>query len=111
MVRMLKSEHLLGYTYEYVDGHQDRIKLWRYLTLEEQLYVKCDELAKSMVHRSMLEEVQGDRGMQLLPLEKVAVLIDNTELTTYVSAEVRYCLGKVEARKFYTLQIQKQGGG
>ena len=85
-----------------MDGHQDRIKLWRNLTLEEQLNVKCNELAKSAVHRSMLEEAQGDRGMQLLPLEKVAVLIDNTKLTTDVSAEVCYCLGEVEAHQFYT---------
>ena len=49
--------------------------------------------------------------MYLLPLENVVVLIDNTKLTTYVSAEVCYCLGEVEARQFYTSRIQKQGGG
>ena len=62
-VRTLKSENLLGNIYEHVDGYQDRIKLWRHLTLEEQLNVKCDELANSAVHRSMLKEAQGDRDM------------------------------------------------
>ena len=84
-------------------GIKIKVKLWRHLTLEEQLNVKYNELAKSAVHRSMLEEVQVDRKMQLLPLEKVVVFVDNTKLTTDVSAEDCYCLGEVEARKFYML--------
>ena len=110
MIRTLKIEQLLGYVYEHVGGHQDRIKLWKNLTLEEQLNVKCNELVKSMVHCSILDEAQVTRGVQLLTLENVAVLVDNTKLMTDVSTEVRYCLGEMEARKFYTTQIQKRGG-
>lgn len=89
-IRTLKTEQLLGFEYEHVDGHQDQIKLWRHLTLEEQINVKCDELAKAAVHGSMLEEAQVDRGKQLFPLEKIAVFAGDTKLTTDVSKEVRY---------------------
>ena len=94
-----------------MDAHQDRIKLWRQLTLEEQINVKCDELAKSAVHRSMIGDAPEKRGDQLLLLEKVAVFVNNVKLTTDVAKEVRFCLGEVEARKFYTDRIQKKGGG
>ena len=110
-IRTLKLDQLLKLTYEHVDAHQDRIKLWRHLTLEEQINVKCDELAKSAVHRSMIQVAPENRGKQLLPLEKAAVFVNNIKLTTDVAKEVRFCLGEVEARKFYTGRIQKKGGG
>ena len=40
-------------TYEWVESHQDRYKLWYQLTLPQQLNCLCDGLAKSAVHLSM----------------------------------------------------------
>ena len=79
--------------------------------LEEQINVKCNELAKSAVHHSMIQEAPENRGKQLLPLERAAVFVNNIKLTTDVAKDVCFCLGEVEAQKFYTGRIQKKGGG
>lgn len=54
VLRTIKTNQCIKFKYEHVDAHKDRIKLWHQLTLEEQINVKCDELAKSAVHRSMI---------------------------------------------------------
>ena len=48
--------------------------------------------------------------VQLLPLEKAAVVVDNTKLTTDVADAVRFAMGEEEARQFYTAPIKKKGG-
>lgn len=42
VIRTLKLDLGLQFLYEHVDSHQDRYKLWRYLTPEEQIKVDCD---------------------------------------------------------------------
>ena len=42
------------------------------------------------------------RGIQLLLLEKVAIMIKGEKLTTDTGLEVWYALGQEEARRFYT---------
>ena len=83
--------------YEYVIAHQDAIKPWLMLTLEEQLNVICDELAKGAVLRHLSNATQEGRGVQLLPLEKVAIVVNGEKLTTIMGQEVRYALGHKEA--------------
>ena len=73
-IRTIKSHALLHFQYEHVDSHMDRFKLWRYLTLEQQLNVDCDRQAKSAVHRS-ISGAPTSRGEQLLPLEKAALFV------------------------------------
>ncbi len=41
-------------------------------------------------------------GPMLLPFESVAVILDGVILTTDVGSEVRYRLGKEDAKRFYT---------
>ncbi len=109
-IRTIKSHALLHFQYEHVDSHMDRYKLWRYLTLEQQLNVDCDRQAKAAVHRSFLG-APTSRGEQLLPLEKAAVFVGGNKLTTDVAAEVRFCLGEGEARAFYTAPNTPEGQG
>ena len=73
-IRSIKSYSLIHFQYEHVDSHMDRIKLWRYLTLEQQLNADCDRQAKSAVHRSFFG-ASTPRGKQLLPREKAAVFV------------------------------------
>ena len=40
-------------TYEWVQSHQDRYKLWHQLTIEQQLNCYCDTLAKDSVAHSL----------------------------------------------------------
>lgn len=109
-IRTIKSHALLHFQYEHVDSHMDRIKLWRYLTLEQQLNVDCDRQAKAAVHRSFFG-APTSRGEQLLPLEKAAVFVGGNKLTTDVASEVRFCLGEGEARAFYTAPNTPEGQG
>ena len=76
------------------------------LTLEEQLNVICNKLAKAAVLRYLSDTTQEGRGIQLLPLEKVAIVVNGEKLTTDVGQEVRYALGHKKARKFYTRAIK-----
>jgi hypothetical protein len=70
--------------------------------LEEQLNGVCDELANGAVSQYLLSGFAQVRASQLLPMEKVAIIHNGTKLTTDVGADVRYCLGKEEANRFYT---------
>jgi hypothetical protein len=79
------------------------------LTLEEQLNVICDELANTMVQRYLSDATPAGRGIQLLPLEKVAIVIKGEKLTTDAGQEVCYALGQEEARRFYTGAIVMNG--
>ena len=80
--------------YEHVRAHQDRILPWDRLTLEQQLNVICDELANGAV----------ERARTVLPFESIAVVLDGIKLTSDVRLEVRYCLGKEDAKRFYSKQ-------
>ena len=110
-IRTCKLDNRLAFLYHHVKGHQDRHLLWHQLTLEAQLNVKCDGLAKGAVQRWLEGGCDVPRGLQLLPREKAAVFIDGVKLTTDVAKEVRYCLGEVEARRFYTASLQRGGLG
>jgi hypothetical protein len=47
--------HKDGVKYAHVRAHQDRIKPWSQLSLEEQLNVICNKLASSAVPRYLSE--------------------------------------------------------
>jgi hypothetical protein len=87
--------------YSHVQAHQDRILPWSMLTLEQQLNVICNKLANGAVAR-YLSEVVHQLGPKFLPFEQAAVVLDGIKLTTDVGLEVRYCLGKEDAERFYT---------
>jgi hypothetical protein len=96
--------------YEHVQSHQDRYRPWSLLTLEEQLKVICDKLANGAVSQNLQSGFPWIHAPQLLPLEKAAIILDGMKQTTDVGAEVRYCLGKEEANKFYTKPTLISGG-
>jgi hypothetical protein len=95
--------------YEHVRAHQDNLKPWSMLALVEQLNIICNKLAKGAVLRHLSDTTQEGRGTQLLPMEKVAIVVNGEKLTTDVGQEVRYALGHKEAKKFYTKAIKMNG--
>jgi hypothetical protein len=101
-VRNLKCSTKIAFRYAHVRAHQDRIKPWSQLSLEEQLNVTCDELANGAIARYLSERTKPSRTDQFLPLESAAIVLDSVKLTTNVGAEVQFRLGKEEALRFYT---------
>ncbi len=49
------------------------------------------------------------RGIQLLPLEKVAIMIKGEKLTTDAGQEVWYALGQEETQRIYMGAIVMKG--
>ena len=91
-------------TYEWVESHQDRYKLWWQLPLEQQLNCICDNLAKAVV-RSSLGSTARTAPQLRLPRESAAVFIAGIKQTSDVAHDVRFQLSLVEAERFYTKPI------
>jgi hypothetical protein len=100
-IRTIKCSVKLCMEYLHVRAHQDRILPWSMLTLEQQLNVICDELANGVMARYLSGGVH-QQGPKFLPFEKAAIVLDGTKLKMDVGSEVRYCLGKEDAERFYT---------
>ena len=90
---------------EWVPSHQDNYKLWHQPPIEQQLNCMCDTLAKKAVADSLHQPPRA-AGDQLLPQEKVAVIIDGVKQTSDVAKAARYYLGYQEAERLYTAPIQ-----
>ena len=110
VLRTIKMDQTFKAKYQYVSSHQDCHKLWWQLSLVEQLNCVCNGLAKAAVTRSLMSATPR-KDKYLLPLEHAAVYVGDAKSTTDVSAEVRHCLGKAEARAFYTAPKTKRGRG
>ena len=95
----------MSFQYKHVKAHQDKIKLWRELTLSEQLNVLCDGLANRSVKGYLERGSPAQIATKLLPLERAAVFIDGEKATTDVGSQARYVLGTEEARRFYTSPV------
>jgi len=109
VLRVLRRVHarLRGnLEYKHVYGHQDRKKTWRQMSLLEKLNKRCDSLAKEAVHRGILEcPDQTEINRQLLPLESAAVFYDGRKISGECGSEIRFQIGKVEARRVYVRQV------
>ena len=87
--------------YKWVKSHQDSKLPWHLLTFEEQLNKMCDALANKVVIQA-LSKSAAPMGLSLLPFENAAVLINNPKITSNVTPQLRFHLGRVDAKKFYT---------
>ena len=92
--------------YKHVYGHQDKKKTWQQMSLLEKLNKKCDTLAKEAVHRGIQEcPDQTSVQRQLLPLESAAIFHDGKKISGECGNEIRYQIGKSEARRIYVTQL------
>eukprot|EP00956_Cyclotella_meneghiniana_P033717 scaffold98469_cov63-Cyclotella_meneghiniana.AAC.14 len=109
VLRVLRRVHakLRGkLEYKHVYGHQDRRKIWRQMTVLEKLNKKCDILAKEAVHHGIREcPEQTSTQRQLLPMESTAIFYDGCKISGECGSEIRFQIGKVEARRVYVTQL------
>ncbi len=113
-IRNLKCSTKMSFRYSHLRAHQDRIKAWSKLALEEQLNVLCNELANSAVARFLSECTRPSQADQFVPLSKAAIVLDSVKLTTDVGPEVRFYLGTEEIAqiaRFYTAPKELVNGG
>lgn len=106
LLRVLRDlHHRLGraFRYKHVHGHQDEYALWSQLSLEAQLNVRCDQLAKEAVSRNAF--LHRDQQSQLLPREAAAVFVGGIKQTSEVGDNLRFHAGSVEERRFYTHKL------
>ena len=103
-LRNVKAVSTMRFTYEWVESHQDRYKLWTQLTVEQRLNCCCDTLAKRAVAEGMLG-AKRTASSQLLPRERVAVIIDGVKQTSDVAGDARFSLGKQDAERLYTAPL------
>lgn len=88
--------------YAHVSAHMDDVLQWDDLTLEQQLNVQCDLLAKQAVSTAA-KTVQDGLPLpttDLLPLEQCAMYIDNHKLSSDISNPLRLECSKIKAREF-----------
>lgn len=109
ILRVLRRVHgrLKGFvSYKHVYGHQLRKKKWHQMSLLEQLNEKCDIIAKEAVHRG-IHECPTTVGIsrQKLPLESAAIFYEGNKIVGECGHELRFQIGKQEARSFYISQL------
>ena len=95
--------------YEWVKSHQNERLPWRLLSLEEQLNTTCDALANDAMARALCT-MRLTSKPTLLPFEKAAIVIGGTKITFSIAQEIRYHLGKTEAKNFYINTINRVHG-
>jgi hypothetical protein len=95
--------------YEWVKSHQDSLKPWWCLTLEEQINTKCNMLANGTITQALTLNPRHTRPM-LLPFEQIAVVVDGIKITSQVAPAIQFSLGKVDARCFYIKAVNQVHG-
>jgi hypothetical protein len=91
---------LIKSTFEYIHvyGHADDKVPFKDLSLEQQLNIFCDHLAKAARWRAIQEERNTSR--QTLPWERAAIFLYNVKVkqTSDISKPMRYILGRQDAK-------------
>ena len=109
ILRSLRRVHgkLVGsLQYKHVYGHARKKKTWNQMTILEKLNDKCDAYAKGAVHRGIQEcPPEVGRQRQLLPLETTAIFYEGQKIVGECGSEVRFQIGKQEARQYYITQL------
>jgi hypothetical protein len=95
------------FSYEHVKGHQDDYLARSQLSLEAQLNCRCDDLAKQAVERNW--QTRRTPTSQLLPDEAAAVFVGGVKQTSEVGDNVRFAVGKQDARRFYVEDLGWDG--
>ena len=93
-----------GIKYEWVSSHQDTVKAWTDLSLEEQLNTECDLRAKGAITASLNLPARAQLE-QLLPLEPAAILVEKSKQTSDPAVKLRAALERKEAERFYRQEL------
>ena len=95
----LKNVHI---HYAHVAAHMDDVLQWEDLTLDQQLNVQCDFLAKRAVSTAskVYQDGQALLSTHLLPLEQSAIFIDGHKLSSDISHPLWMECSRIQAKKF-----------
>ena len=104
LLRSIRQELPLSTSFIHVKAHMDDTLSWEQLSLEQQLNCQCDTLAKAAVSRSLEHDHAHTSIGQLLPRESVGLYVQNRKITSDPANELRYLLGKMEAKRFLTME-------
>ena len=104
LLRSIRQELPLSTSFIHVKAHMDDTLSWEQLSLEQQLNCQCDTLAKAAVSRSLEHDHAHTSIGQLLPRESVGLYVQNRKITSDPAKELRYLLGKMEAKRFLTME-------
>ena len=104
-LRHIKATHSFDVVYMHVKAHLDDHLAWDELTAVQQLNVHCDSLAKQAVQSWITQPSTRSAHDQLLPREQAAVFVAGEKQTSDTAAAIRFELGTIEARRFFTRPI------
>jgi hypothetical protein len=93
--RSLLSEVSFPIKYEHVYGHQDDRIAWSLLTIEQQLNVIADLLAKDCLVQALRK---GTFISSFFPFESLRVIVDGRKCTSSVTQAIYKSWGREEAR-------------
>lgn len=104
-LRHIKATHLFEVVYRHVKAHLDDHLAWDGLSVIQQLNVHCDLLAKQAVHTWITQPTTRHAEEQLLPREQAAVFVAGGKQTSDTATAIRFELGRIEARRFFTRPV------
>ena len=104
LLRSIRHELPLSTSFLHVKAHMDDRLRWEQLSLEQQLNCHCDSLAKTAISRSLEHDYSHTSRGQLLPKESVGLFVQNRKITSDPANELRYLLGKMEAKSLLTAE-------
>ena len=93
------------YSLEHVRRHQDRTVRFEDLSLEAQLNVECEKMAKEEVRGSMARELRDKR--QQLPLKMACVFVAGRKYTSDPKKDLKRQIETVQENTYYTSRIKK----
>ncbi len=96
--------------YEWVKSHQDDWVPWQQLSLEAELNKTCNDFANNTVTRALANLDPTRVTTFLLPFEWSAIISNGAKITSRVALVIRFHLGRVESKKFYTRAIRRVAG-
>jgi ribonuclease HI len=105
--KLTHNTQLIQWKYTWVKAHMDNILEWAELSREQQLNVRCDEMAKKAAEEAI--STSGRRNQTsattLLPHELIAVYVENYKQTTDPAEPTRYSRSKQLAGNFLTTEV------
>ena len=92
--------------YAYVASHMDDILQWHKLSIEQQLNVQCDTMAKSAATQATRTIQSGTSHLNtsLLPLEQCAIFINKSKLPSDISHPLWFECSRLKAKNFLCTQ-------
>ena len=100
VLRSIQSRSRSSFRQHHVKAHQDEVKKWERMTLEEKLNYHCDDMAKKAIKTYAAtrgghdadNSAEADRFS--LPLEAARVFVDGVKQTTDVGKGLKHHIGR-----------------